>query len=126
LRSFSLSLWLKQKNFEIRYRTRELSAFSGEGRSPPWSLLVPSSVLTHLHLFSCFSHPEFQNPNFLVPLHNCSLHFDSSQKMQKSDLARSSPTMVLLGPLLNFDTSSHFQPFLSPWVLECKLYCAST
>jgi hypothetical protein len=34
----------------------------------PW--LVSSSILTHLHLFSRFSRPEFQNPNISMPLHS--------------------------------------------------------
>jgi hypothetical protein len=34
------------------------------------SCLVPSSVLTHLHLFTHFSCLEFQNPNFSMPLYS--------------------------------------------------------
>jgi hypothetical protein len=55
---------IKLKSSEIQYRTSELWGVSGEA----WSRSVPSSVLTTLHFFSRFSHHEFQNPNFLLPL----------------------------------------------------------
>jgi hypothetical protein len=43
-------------------------SFSGEGRSVPLSWSLPSSDVTHLHFFSRFSRPDFQNLNFFLPL----------------------------------------------------------
>jgi hypothetical protein len=91
-------------------------SFSREGRSFPG----PGRSLTHLQFFSCFTRPYFQNPNFLLPLRSLL----SSRSIQAFILGNPISHegamsffwrwLVLVGPFLSFDTSSLFQPFLSP------------
>jgi hypothetical protein len=119
----SLAIRFKPKNSKIRYRTRELWAFSGEG----WSWSVPSSVLTHLHFFSRFSLPEFQNPKFLLLLHSLLYCRSIQAKKPRNPISHEGPmnffwwSLVVVGPILSSNTSSLFQQILSPSASKSKL-----
>jgi hypothetical protein len=119
----ALALRFNLKNSKIGYRTRELWAFFGEAGS--WS--VRSSVQTHLHFSRRFYGPQFWNSKFLFPLWTLrSYALIQSKKLENRISYEGAMSFfwwsrVVVGRFFSSDTSSLFQAFLWPCVLEFKI-----
>jgi hypothetical protein len=118
----ALALPFNLKNSKIGYRTRELSAFSGEA----WSSSVCALVQTHLHFFGCFSSPEFQNQKFVLPLKTLRSCASIQPKKLENRISHEGAmsvfwwSLIMVGLFLSSNTSSPFRAFLWPKVPNPK------
>jgi hypothetical protein len=124
----SLALRLKPKNSKIWYRSRELWGFSGEGSRPTWSPPQFWPSLTFLAVSLVLS---FKIQSFLLHCRVCpfTLQFKLENleiRYRTRELWAFSGEGAPVDVFLSFYTSSLFQSFLSPWVVQWNHFSAIT